>query len=293
MKEFHAELFYPAANILGESAFWHADRKSCFWVDINKNVFFEMNPKSGQVTSWPTEGPVSLIVAGKSNDMFLGLFDGIYRFNIETGVFTKISDLGRDWDNHRCNDGGVDCEGRLWVGTTDREHIPFGGALYLLQKNGKVQEKMSRVSISNGMVWSLDNTYLYHIDSPTKKVNGFHFDAETGDISFDKVIIETPDRLGSPDGMTIDSEGMLWIAHWGGFGVGRWNPGTGEQIAFVHVPAPHVSSCVFMGEDLDELMITTARKEVSEEDLLRFPQSGNLFRVKTNSHGVKRFVCNL
>lgn len=293
MRELLAVNFYPAANLLGEGPMWHAERKTCFWVDINRHSFFEYSPQSKHLESWVVDGPVSLVVEGIGDELFLGVHEGVSRFHIPSGTSQLVTDLERNWENHRCNDGAVDCMGRLWVGTTDRDHIPNGGTLYCVEKDSPLQEKITNVTISNGMVWSPDNKYLYFIDTVTSAVSGYHFDPGTGKILFDKVVVRIPESMGFPDGMTIDEEGMLWIALWGGFGVGRWNPADGKLLEFVKVPAPHVSSCVFMGENLNELLISTARKNMSAEDILRFPQSGDLFSVRTHTRGLKAFQCLL
>ena len=92
--------------------------------------------------------------------------------------------------------------------------------------------------------------------------------------------------------MAIDEEGMLWIAHWGGFGVYRWNPLTGKLIDKVAVPAPNVSSCAFVGEHLDHLLIATARQDLNEEDLKRYPESGDVFIQQVNTKGTSPNKCN-
>jgi sugar lactone lactonase YvrE len=93
-------------------------------------------------------------------------------------------------------------------------------------------------------------------------------------------VINIPEALGAPDGMTIDEEGMLWIAHWGGFGVYRWNPQNGELLTKIKIPVPNVSSCAFGGEDFDHLFITSARQDLSEQELRDYPASGDVFWVK-------------
>jgi sugar lactone lactonase YvrE len=97
--------------------------------------------------------------------------------------------------------------------------------------------------------------------------------------------------MGTPDGMTIDNEGMLWIAHWGGFGVYRWDPFTGELLSKIEVQAPNVTSCRFAGKNLDQLVITTARKNMSEIELQHYPESGNVFSIKTDHKGLKQNKC--
>lgn len=136
------------------------------------------------------------------------------------------------------------------------------------------------VTISNGIVWSQDKTRMYYIDTPTQKVMAYDYDNETGKISNPEVAVNIPDGLGYPDGSTMDSEGMLWIAMWGGQAVTRWNPETGKLLERITIPALNVTSCAFGGRNLETLFITTARAGMSEEQISRFPESGGLFKIK-------------
>ena len=99
--------------------------------------------------------------------------------------------------------------------------------------------------------------------------------------------------MGHPDGMTIDEEGMLWIAHWNGFGVYRWNPHNGKLMDKIDVPVPQVSSCAFFGDKLDKLIITTARERLSKKDLQKYPQSGDTFVAEMKVKGMARNKCGL
>ena len=147
---------------------------------------------------------------------------------METWRLEWLPDIEISSLSTRCNDGACDSRGRLWVGTMHLAHTKGAGALYCVDTNLKVRKKLHNATISNGIVWSLDNKRLYYIDSPTQVVQSFIFEEESGEIIFEKNIIHIPVEMGTPDGMAIDEEGMLWIAHWGGFGVYRWNPHNGN-----------------------------------------------------------------
>jgi sugar lactone lactonase YvrE len=127
---------------------------------------------------------------------------------------------------------------------------------------------------------------MYYIDTPTRAVTAYDFNSQTGDISNPSTVIEIPKELGAPDGMTIDSEGMLWVALWGGFGVVRIDPESGSILSKVDVPAPQVTSCTFGGDSLDTLYITTARVGMHEDKLAEFPSSGNIFAVNPGVNGL-------
>src|SRR5690606_29918053 len=114
-------------------------------------------------------------------------------------------------------------------------------------------------TIANGLVWSSDGQTMYFIDSPLKSVKAYAFDGETGRITPQGDVVRIPDEIGTPDGMAIDEEGMLWIAHYGGYSVGRSHPFTGDLLEKVGIPAPNVPACAFGGADGRTLFVTTAR----------------------------------
>ena len=131
---------------------------------------------------------------------------------------------------------------------------------------------------------------MYYIDTPTMEVVAYDYDLATGEIGNPRPVVRFGAGIGVPDGMTIDAEGMLWIAHWGGWKVSRWDPASGKQLEEIAVPAAQVTSCVFGGENLDELYITTARTGISEADLERQPRAGGVFKVKPGVKGTPTYA---
>jgi len=148
----------------------------------------------------------------------------------------------------------------------------------------------SNLGIANGMSWSPDRTTMYHIDSATRRVFAYDYDLKTGDVANRRIAIQLEESQGYPDGMTTDSEGMLWIAHWAGACVCRWDPATETILERYDTPAPHTSACCFGGDDLSELYITSARKGLTDQQLADFPESGCLFRLKTSVCGSPTFA---
>ena len=124
---------------------------------------------------------------------------------------------------------------------------------------------VNNTSISNGLCWSLDHQTMYYIDSPENRVFAYDFNSTDGSISNQRTVIDFSDLVGVPDGMTIDTEGMLWIAHWGGSKVGRWNPNTGAMIGQIQLPVPRVTCPVFGGPNMNTLFITTAWEHMTKE----------------------------
>ncbi|ATP56147.1 regucalcin [Pedobacter ginsengisoli] len=290
-----AAVLYPSGCVLGESPMWHNERQSCFWVDIEGCMIYEYSLASKTCSQYQLASRVSLIVKSNTADeLILGLQGGVARFNLVTETLSIITaDLNADWKTYRCNDGGCDNMGRLWISTTELKHKADAGALYCVDKNTKVSEKMDKLSISNGMAWTADNKRLYHTDSITGAIKSYLYDELAGDLEFERIVVQVPLEKGLPDGIALDAEGKLWIALWGGYGVGRFDVESGEMIGFIDIPAPNVSSCAFVGEALDRMIITTAKKEMTENDLKEFPQSGHIFIVGPGVTGAQVFNCAL
>jgi sugar lactone lactonase YvrE len=269
---------------LGEGPLWHQGRKSFFWVDIEGKSIFEYNWQTQEVNRWLLDHRVSLLIEEKKDVLILALQGGIARLNLNTAEIDWLTGIEQEIPANRTNDGACDSAGRLWVGTMDLDCKEGAGSLYCIDK-AIVTKKIDQLSIPNGIVWSHNDEYLYHIDSPSFKVISYLFDSSTGAIKKDKTIIAIPEEMGMPDGMTTDSEGMLWIAHWGGFGISLWNPANGKLLNRISVPAPNVTSCTFGGDHLDQLIITTARQHLSKEELNKYPGSGAVFIVQPGVSG--------
>jgi sugar lactone lactonase YvrE len=127
---------------------------------------------------------------------------------------------------------------------------------------------------------------MYYTDTPTRQITAFDFDPETGNISNRRTVVIIPHDMGYPDGMTIDSNDKLWVAHWGGGCVAQWDPKTGKLLKKIDLPAPHVTSCAFGGKNLDLLFITTARSGLTKKQLEDYPASGGLFIARPGAKGV-------
>ena len=140
------------------------------------------------------------------------------------------------------------------------------------------------------MAWSIDHKTFYYIDTSTFKVVAYRYDKKNGQILNKQSVIEIPREDGYPDGMTIDSEGMLWIAHWDGWQITRWNPDSGEKLHHIRLPAARITSCVFGGETLEDLYITSAKAGLSKDELKNQPLAGSLFTIYNSGYrGVASF----
>lgn len=279
-------LVLNSQSALGEGPHWDYERNRLYWVDIVGKKLHIYDPKKNNNRTIQFDQFIGAAVPEHSGQFILAMQYGLYRYNDETDELIKIIDPEEDKINNRFNDGKCDSRGRFWVGTMDLDGEKDCGSLYRFDVDGKIAKVVSPVSISNGIAWSPDEKFMYFIDTPTNKVSIYHYEESTGNISYHGIAVRFPAELGHPDGMTIDRDGMIWIAHWGGAMVSRWNPHTGKLLETIKIPAKNVTSCTFGGENLDELFITTARNGLSEADLATYPQSGGLFKVKTGVKGL-------
>ena len=283
------ELVVDAKASLGEGPCWDHENHLLYWVDINNKKVCMYNPDTNNNKEIQLDQLVGAVVLRKSGGVMLAMEKGFYSLNLETNTLHQIVDPESHLPENRFNDGKVDPKGRFWAGTMSLNEEIGKGSLYCLYPDLTVEKKVSQLTISNGLAWSPDYRFMYLIDTPTRKVKKFHYDNETGTITNPEDVIIFPEGGGNPDGMTIDEEGMLWIAHWGGSKISQWNPTTGKQIAEVAVPALNVTSCTFGGKNLDELYITTARTGTNEEHLKKYPHAGGVFKIKTNTKGSRTY----
>ncbi|HZH58053.1 MAG TPA: SMP-30/gluconolactonase/LRE family protein [Metabacillus sp.] len=281
---YQAELVVHQKAILGEGPHW--DGHVLYWVDIMSKRLHRYNPEQHHNETFQLDQYIGAVIPSLNGQLVVGLQNGIHALDLQSGSLTLIGDPETELPHNRFNDGKCDPSGRLYIGTMDVNAERGKGSLYRLDLSGQLKKMISPVTISNGLAWSPDEKFMYFIDTPTGEVSTFTYDKQTGDIVFKETAVRIPNEMGSPDGMTIDQEGMIWVAHWGGSRVTRWDPHIGKQLDEVHVPAPNVTSCTFGGQNLDELYITTARQGLTEEELALSPQAGGLFKVKTKVKGM-------
>lgn len=289
------ELILDARADLGEGPAWDASRGLLYWVDIHTGRLHTFDP-SEEIDRWVHVGeslgclaprPVSLQTPGIS--LVIALNRGFMTFNLPSEQLVFLANPEPHLTRNRFNDGKCDPAGRFLAGTMDDAEKEASGSLYSYSPDGTLKTLLTGVRISNGLTWSPDYQTFYYIDTPTCLVTAFDYDLGTGNIANPRPVVNVPPKLGWPDGMTSDAEGMLWVAMWGGAKLTRWNPATGQLLEAIPVPAMNVTSCVFGGPDLTDLYITSARKRMSAEQLAKYPLSGGLFRIRTKMRGMPTF----
>ena len=283
------ELLVDAHAQVGEGPLWDEERQVLYWVDILSSLLYIYDPATGENRALDVGRHVGTVVTRASGGLMLAVREGFASFDLETQELTLIANPEAHITGNRFNDGKCDPAGRFWAGTMAYENPTNQGSLYRLDTDLSVHKIFGDVAISNGIIWSLDHTTMYYIDTLRKNVRAFDYADDTGDISNERVIINVPEEIGMPDGMAIDSEGMLWVAHYGGSCVSRWNPNTAQLLEKIDLPVTQVTACAFGGPNLDILFITSAAQELDAAELARQPLAGGLFSIKTPYQGVPSF----
>ena len=269
------ELIFYAGSSLLEGPIWDANNKLVYCVSIEQGLIYQINPNSGEVQTFITDGNVGCVALTPEGNLMSAEKNGIFLTNPKTREKTYITQFESDVDL-RYNDGRFDPVGRFLVGTKSEkdyfvEETIVKGKLFSYH-NGEYKVLLNDLLISNGIGFSHNGGKMYFIDTPTKKVAQYNYDLNTGDLLFEKYIIDI-DGEGWPDGMCVDLDGNVWVAEWEGSRVRKWDINTGKVLDEIILPCSRVTSCCLGGENLNELFITTAR---SEKDIL----GGALFRKK-------------
>jgi sugar lactone lactonase YvrE len=290
------ELLLDARADLGECPAWDASRGLLYWVDIHTGDLHTYDP-SEEIDRWVNVGESLGCVAPRSVKLQIGgpsliiaLNGGFMTFNLSSGQRVFLANPESQLTGNRFNDGKCDPAGRFLAGTMDDAEKEASGSLYSYSPDGTLKTLLTGVRISNGLTWSPDYQTFYYIDTPTRQVTAFDYDLATGNIANPRPVVNVPSKLGWPDGMTSDSEGMLWVAMWGGAKITRWNPATGQLLDAIPIPALNVTSCIFGGPTLSDVFITSARKGMSPGELVKYPLSGGLFCINTKLQGMPTFL---
>jgi sugar lactone lactonase YvrE len=272
---------------LGEGARWDARRDELLRVDILAGrVYRDAIDDDGAlvpVRSYQVPGTVSAIAPIEGEDGWLLAAGRGFAHLSPDGSLRTLAEVAPP--GTRMNDAACDPQGRLWAGTLAHDARPGGGALYRLDGRGRTELMLDGLTISNGLDWSPDGDTMYLADSGPGVVHAYSVDAERGTISDARVLIDVPEEVGASDGLTVDADGDLWVAIFGGGRVRRYGADGGLRQE-LPVPAKEVTSCAFAGPGLFRLYVTTATENWSEEERRAEPGAGLVYRFDTDATGV-------
>lgn len=291
----HLETVLNTHAYLGEGIWWDERAQRLYWVDILNKEIHRLNPYTAHDTLIKTAYYVGFTAPRENGTLIAGIGKSLCFVDFDTNRITEVMSIEADKPNNRFNDGKCGPGGRLWAGTMSNSLNEAGdnpvadGAFYCFDADLKAQCVFTGQYISNGIAFSPGQRKMYHIDTMTQQIRAYDMDISSGMVSNGRPVATIPASMGSPDGMTIDEQGMLWVARWEGYGVSRYNPKTGEELLRINVPVKNVTCCAFGGKNFDELYITTSRIDA---DIKAHPLSGSVFVAKTGFAGnpVYRFM---
>jgi sugar lactone lactonase YvrE len=289
MKDFAARRATRTVYDLAESPVWDPVRRALHWVDIPAGMVLSGRiaegtiVETGRVLLGESVGAVAIAEDG---GLLIAAEKGLATID-ESGAVHRGPPLLSAARNTRLNDGACDPAGRYLVGSLAPDATAADQVLLQVETNGFVTVLRSDIGLSNGIAWSPSGDAVYHVDTTARTVSSAAYDPPSGRVGPWRILFTVDDGLS--DGLTVDEDGFLWIAVWGRGQVRRYDL-AGTIQATVTVDAPLTSSVAFVGPDLDTLAITTARSDLTPNDLARYPSSGALFLVQTGVRGLPEHV---
>jgi sugar lactone lactonase YvrE len=271
------------ACVLGEGPIWVERDAALYWVDIKGRKIFRLDSEH-QLTEWTTPLRIGSIAPLSGTGFIAGTDQGIAIIHPDADLYEIILTPEQDRPQNRFNDGKVDRSGRFWAGSMDDSQRQASGALYRVDPDRTIVRVDDDYRIANGPAFSPDGRVMYHSD--TGRNLTYVFDVgEDGEATNRRVWVRHDPAGGHPDGMTVDCEGCVWIALWGGWCVRRYSP-DGECLRTISLPVEQPSSCTFGGPNLDLLYVTSARESLSDDQLAMQPSAGGLFMLEAGVRGI-------
>lgn len=263
----------------GEGPVWW--KGHLYYVDIEGHALVQYDPEKGSERVWNLDQQIGFALPCESGRWIWGGEKGLFFLDLETGVSSPLVDPESDLPDNRFNDAAISPDGRLFAGTIAMNKISGNASLYRIDSDLDCSLVIPNVTNSNGIDWSPDGSICYYIDTPTKKIRKYAYDFETGELSGEQVVLNTEGLYtGSPDGMTADAEGFLWVAFCHGGCVVKLDPESGNELAKIDLPAAETTSCCFGGAEGRDLFITTGVNSKEEEE-----HGGKVFIIKNAGEG--------
>ena len=264
---------------LGEGTLWSARDNAVYWTDIIAPALNRLSLADGSIDRWAMPEPIGWVAERQAGGFITGLQSGFARLTLDPLAIEPFGDPEQHLPGNRMNDGKADAEGRIWCGTMDMAEQEDSGAFYRLDPDGRWIQMDSGYRVPNGPAFSPCGNWLYHTDSARQTVYRFSR-TEGGGLAAREVFIQFGDADGYPDGMTVDADGHLWIAHWGGSRVSRFTP-EGKLDRAIPLPAQQVTNICFAGAGLNRMFVSSAAVGLPDSEY-----DGGLFEVDAGVKGL-------
>ena len=275
------EVLVADGDELGEGPHWDAATGELVRVDITRGRVHRLDPASGRASSIELGDLVGFAIPRASGGLVVGLRRAVVLLDPD-GTRRTLTTLESDLPDNRLNDAKCDPAGRLWAGTMAMGETQPDGALYRIEADGTTERVVSGLTISNGLDWSPDASLMYLNDTPTQRIDVFDHDPSTGAVTGRRPFARI--EQGFPDGLTVDADGGVWVALFGGGQVRRYSP-DGRLDVVVPLPVTNGTSLTFGGPDYTDLYVTTARHHLDAAQLAAQPLAGAVFVLQPGVHG--------
>jgi sugar lactone lactonase YvrE len=278
------EIVTAGRDALGECPVWLAGEATLQRVDITAPAIVRLDVTTQRERRHATDGHVGFALPAPGGGLVAGVERRLVRLVALGSPGEAFAEVEHDRRVNRFNDAAFDPVGRLWAGTMSRERTPGTAALYRVSPEGEVTVAVAGATISNGLDWDHDFTTLYYVDSTTQAVDAFAFDLDRGRLGARRRFATIDPHDGLPDGLTVDADGGVWLALFGGGAVRRYRP-DGRLDAEFRLPVTNPTSMAFGGSALDELYVTSAQHRLDAAQLAREPLAGSVLRLRPGVRG--------
>ena len=284
------ELLDECNNSLGEGITFSSTDNYLYWLDIgNKSKLYKLDLSSNKKEIFELPEIVTATSIKSQDELILATNNGLKLFNTSNAKFESVVTIEDEQTLTRSNDGASDAYGRFWFGTMQNNFdnngngIPIKdniGKLYKVDINKKISIIEEGLGIPNTFVWSPDNNIFYFSDTLKGTILSYNFELENGELSNKKELASF--NRGHPDGSTIDTDGCIWNCRWGGSCIVRFTP-NGQVDQIIEMPVENITNCIFGGQDMKTLFVTTASNEGKNKNEL----DGSLFSINLNYQGIE------
>lgn len=270
---------------LGEGPLWDHRAQRLYWVNIRQKEVRRFDPATGRDEIFKAPAMVGSLAVRETGGLVVALQSGFHFFDPPssdsgTGKWDPVTDPEAHLPENRFNDGKPDRQGRFWAGSMDDLEKQASGGLYRLGADLKATRLVDGIICSNSLCWSPDGSVMYYADSWAHTIWAWDFDTASGEIANRRVFVQRPTDEGAPDGATVDAEGGVWVAYWGGWCVTRFDP-KGKKERVVKLPVAQPTCPAFGGPDLDICYVTSAAIGGAPQ-----PLSGGIFAFAPGVKGL-------
>ncbi len=279
-------LLLDAGALLGESPRWSVSEQRLYWVDIDGQKIHRTDPVTGADESMSLDQQVGCVALRAGGGLVVALEDGCALIDAWGAVPRAFGPaVLADKPEQRFNDGCVDSAGRLWVGSLTNDKTNPVAALYRLDPDGTLTEIFGGLGTSNGAAFSPDGRTFYHADTPTHAIRAYDFDPASGTLGDGRNFHQFEFGGGRPDGAAVDAEGCYWSALWDGWRIVRLSP-AGELLRTIDLPVQRPTMIAFGGADLQTAFVTSAGKNLTDDERRAQPHAGGVFSFRVDVPGL-------